>query len=346
MKRVLIPFFLCTLLLMGCSSQAAVKTEGDGSTEPWEDTVFAMDTVMEFKVYGQPELQEQTRELISHVENLWSVTNKESEIYTLNHQGQTDLSPETEDLLKKGLELCRRSDGALDLSIYPVVRTWGFTTGEYQVPEDETLRRLAAAVDYQKISLDETAHTASLPQGTEIDLGSIAKGYTGDRLAALLKEAGVTSALLNLGGNVQTIGGKPDGSPWKVAIRDPFGDGNLGVAEIKDQAVVTSGGYERYFEQDGKTYWHIMDPKTGYPADSEFVSVTVIGDHGVVCDGFSTALFVMGLDRAAELWRQSNDFDAIFVDHDGNVTITEGLEGRFKLIDQYEGADVAVLRRA
>ncbi len=345
MKRVVIPFFLCAMLLSGCSSTRTGENGGDQQSEPWQSTVFAMDTVMAFTVYGHPELQEPMSQLVSRLESLWSVTDADSEICALNQDGQAALSPETENLLGKGLELCQRSGGALDLSIYPVVRSWGFTTGAYQVPEENSLKALCAAVDYRKIALDIQNHTVSLPKGMEIDLGSIAKGYTGDCLAEMLRQAGVTSALLNLGGNVQAIGAKSDGSPWKVGIRNPLGEGNLGVVQIKNQAVVTSGGYERYFEQDGKTYWHIMDPETGRPADNGLVSVTVIGDEGVVCDAFSTALFVMGLDRAAELWRGSNDFEAVFVDKNGNVSITEGLEGRFKPLDAYADSSVTVIRR-
>ena len=200
-------------------------------------------------------------------------------------------------------------------------------------------------VDYTQIHFDPEHHTVALKPGMEIDLGSIAKGYTGDQLMQLFRDSRVSSALLNLGGNVQTLGSKPDGSPWKIAVKDPLGEGNLGVLNIEDRAVITSGGYERYFEEDGRTYWHIIDPATGYPAQSGLVSVTVVGKEGTLCDGLSTSLFVMGEASAAAFWRSSDDFEAVFVRDDGSVLITEGLESSFTLVDGYAGKPVTVIRR-
>jgi thiamine biosynthesis lipoprotein len=269
------------------------------------------------------------------------VTNEDSEIYAVNRDGSGTLSADSADLLTQALDICRLTDGALDLSIYPVVRAWGFTTGDYGVPSAEELEELLGHVDYEQISFEESTDTVTLAQGMEIDLGSVAKGYTGDRVLQLLRENGVTSAMLNLGGNVQALGAKPDGSPWRVAIQDPLSDGYLAAVEIEDQAVITSGGYERYFVEDGETYWHIIDPATGAPSHSGLISVSVIGDSGILCDGLSTSLFVMGLEDAAALWRSRDDFEAVFVSEDGQVTITEGLEDNFTLLsDTAEGVTV------
>lgn len=308
------------LLLMGCAS---------ARTQPLERTFFAMDTVMSVRLYdgGGEDLLDAAENRVRELEGLLSVTDSGSEIYALDRTGAAVLSPDTAELLAGALKLCRRTGGALDISIYPVLRAWGFTTGEYSVLTREDLAALLPLADYTQVRLEGTA--AALPPGMEIDLGSVAKGYTGDVLSACLKENGVASALLDLGGNIQAVGSKPDGSPWRVAIRDPAGAGNIGMAEVWDQAVVTSGGYERYFERDGIRYWHILDPKTGAPARSGLASVTVVGDSGLTCDGLSTALFVMGLDRALDHWRQYQDFEAIFVSDDGSVTITAGLEHNF-----------------
>lgn len=333
-SRRLIGLVLTLLcLLAGCTP---------AQTSPRESTFFAMDTVMSVTLYagGDDALLDQARARVEELEGLLSVTRPDSEVFALNRDGSAVLSPDTAALLSGGLDLCRRTGGALDLSIYPVLRAWGFTTGSYRVPTQAELDELLSRVDYTQIALSEE-DTASLPEGMELDLGSVAKGYTGDVLAALLAERGVTSALLDLGGNIQTVGAKPNGSPWRVAVRAPEGEGTVGVLSVTNQAVVTSGGYERYFESEGVRYWHILDPKTGAPARSGLLSVTVVGDSGLTCDGLSTALFVMGLDGALDHWRTHRDFEAVFLSEDGSVTITAGLEGSFELSQNERALTVA-----
>lgn len=338
-KVTLVVFLL--LLLSGCGNQAPTETPDQLQTA----TVFAMDTVMDLTIYGSKSVLEKAESRISELEEQLSVTDESSEIYRLNHTGSGVVSADTSALLEQSLDLCKRTKGALDISIYPVVRAWGFTTDSYEVPSGETISALLEHVDYRAIQYDAQSKSVSLLDGMEIDLGSVAKGYTSDVLIELLRESGVESALLNLGGNVHALGGKPDGSPWRVAIQDPQSDVYFGVLEIRDQAVVTSGGYERYFEQDGNIYWHIIDPATGYPARSGLLSVTIVGDSGVICDGLSTSLFVMGLEDAAAFWRSSDDFEAIFMDESGNIAITEGLDGCFSLADSYSQNGLTVLRR-
>lgn len=338
MKKHFISAMLSALLfLTGCSAES--------SPEPVQGTFFAMDTVMDFTIYGDSGLIDQSESLITSLESLVSVTDADSELYAINQTGSGMLTEEASSLMEQALEICRRTDGALDLSIYPIVRAWGFTTGSYQVPDEAEIQALLPLVDYRKIQYDAATGTVTLPEGMEIDLGSVAKGYAGQLAAQMLREHGVQSALLNLGGNVQTVGTKPDGSPWQIGIKDPQGEDAMMVLSVEDQAVVTSGGYERYFEQDGQTYWHIMDPSTGHPADSGLISVTIVGDEGVVCDGLSTALFVMGLEKAADLWAQSGDFEAVFVTASGEVYITEGLRDRFALTEQYADTPVSVIER-
>ena len=168
---------------------------------------------------------------------------------------------------------------------------------------------------------------------TLIDFGGIAKGYTGQKLAELFQEYGVSSALVSLGGNIQAIGTKPDGSSWKVGIRDPKGGQQdyIGVLSVESQAVVTSGGYERYFEEDGETYIHIINPRTGYPADGDLLSVTIVSKDGTLADGMSTALYIMGYEKACQFWRQHREeFNVILVTDDGKIHISENLKGNFQ----------------
>ncbi len=286
---------------------------------------FAMDTLMEFSAYADESLLAEAREIVMDIERRVSVTDEKSELSALNRDGGGTVSPETAALLETALSLCRLTGGAFDVSIYPVVRAWGFTTGHYRVPSFDETAALCERVDYAAIRLN--ADSVTLPDGMEIDLGGIAKGYAGREAANYLRANGVTSALLNLGGNVQTIGSKPDGSAWRVAVRDPLNESAYaGVAEIRDKAAVTSGGYERHFTaDDGQTYWHIMDPATGRPARNGVLSATIVADDGALCDALSTALFVMGAERAERFWRSRNDFDMVLITEDGETIVTPGL---------------------
>ena len=205
--------FLCSILLFtGCSHE---------SRQEVSKTFFAMDTVMNFSVYGDEKILDQTETIISDLESQMSVTDSSSQIAALNKNGSVTLTGDTRTLVQKALSLCERTDGALDLSIYPIVCVWGFTTGKYQVPDDNTISSLLPLVDYKQIQYEPESGEISLPNDMEIDLGSVAKGYAGQKVADYLKENGVTSGLLSLGGNIQAIGNKPDGSPWKIGIQDP-----------------------------------------------------------------------------------------------------------------------------
>lgn len=180
----------------------------------------------------------------------------------------------------------------------------------------------------------------------QLDLGAVGKGYTGDILSELLKEQGVTSALLDIGGNIQMIGRKPDGSRWRLGIQNPFGEGCLGVLESEDGAVVTSGNYERYFiGEDGKQYGHIIDPSTGYPAESGLVSVSIIAKEGRLCDALSTAIYVMGLEEAAEYWKENGGFEMLFVTGGNEIYLTEGISNDFSLYENFTDMEIYVITK-
>ena len=336
MRRLSLLCIVLLLLLTGCSA-----------SEPCRRELMAMDTFMTLSVYAQSPaageaLLEEAAGEIRRLEGLLSVTDPGSEIYQVNHGGAVSLSEPVRELLEKALELCRETGGALDVTVYPAVRAWGFTTGEYRVPEEAELSALVENVGYGRVSLD--GDRLVLPEGVELDLGSVGKGWTGDRLTALFREAGVSSAIMELGGNVQALGTKPDGAPWRVAVQAP-GGGYAGVLEIADKAVVTSGGYQRYFEQDGETYIHIIDPATGRPARTGLASVTIVADSGLQGDGLSTALFVMGREKAEAFWRRNPEFDFILLGEDGTAAITEGLEECFSLYGGWEGRPLEIIRK-
>ncbi len=177
-----------------------------------------------------------------------------------------------------------------------------------------------------------------------IDMGAVGKGYAGDEAAQVLRERGITAALLDIGGNIQAIGTKPDGSDWRVGLKDPFSGNVLGIFQISDMAVVTSGNYERFFVgDDGKTYGHIVDPATGRPVENGIASVSIIASEGKLCDALSTALFVMGLEQAKEYWRQHKDYEMILIMEDGNIYLTEGIRDRFSLNSDYKDMNINVI---
>ncbi|KIR03195.1 hypothetical protein P261_02010 [Lachnospiraceae bacterium TWA4] len=344
-KKIIYLLLLSVILLSGCKVNARQETteatqksmEETSKSTSLENTsasreLFAMDTYMTITAYGKGcnEAINQAEEEITYLDNLLSTGNESSEVSLLNKNKQGEVSKATATLLEESLDLYDKTNGAFNPAIYPIMEEWGFTTKNYKVPTEEKLEELLKVIDPSKISYED--YTVSLgSKDLEIDFGGIAKGYTSSRIMEIFKENGVTSGLVSLGGNVQALGSKVDGSDWKVAIQNPNGtEDYLGILQINNQAVITSGGYERYFEEDGKTYHHIIDPATGYPADSGIVSSTIVSGNGLLADGLSTSLFVMGLDKSMQFWKEhSDEFDAILLTEDGKLYVTEGIEHKF-----------------
>lgn len=296
---------------------------------------------MNIKIYAahEDDLLNQAEALIRDIESTVSVTSEDSEIYALNRDKKVSMSSITNDLLTSAIYYGNSTNGALDVSIYPIVKAWGFTTDKQAVPSSNVIAELLPHVNYKKIQIDSNA-IASIDPDMEIDLGSVTKGYTSDQLISLFRDNGVENAIVSLGGNVQTLGTKPDGNPWKVAIRDPFSDEYAAALSITDKAVITSGNYERFFEENGKRYHHIMDPSTGAPSENGIASVTIIADSGTKADALSTALFVMGIDKASEYWRKDTGFDVIFITTDGQMYITPGIKSSFTALGQFASAKI------
>lgn len=314
MKKLSVLFLLLAVLLSGCSTQECRETE-----------LFAMDTLIELRIWGgeEGELSALSQELY-RLAALFSATDEESPVYQLNLLGEASLPPEVLSLLRASLSLCELTGGAFDPTVYPLVKAWGFPSKAYRVPQSDELAALLTGVGTQHIHLDGSS--VRLDAGCELDFGAIAKGYAAEHCAALLQEHGVQAALLSLGGNVQTLGTKPDGSSWVIGIADPDDPGSA-IATLTftgSLALVTSGSYQRAFTQDGVTYHHILDPDTGLPADSGLRSVTVICDSATRADAYSTALFVMGLSDGIEFYRQQDDFEAVFLTTQGEIYATQG----------------------
>ena len=321
---------LCALglalgLLAGCGKDPAM--------EKHEKQLFAMDTVMLLTAYGDG-YETALDAAVDTINGLAADLDPEKEggsLHALNAGagGPVTVSEDCAAVLETALDVWAETGGALDPALYPVIKAWGFTTGEYRVPDQTELDALLAEKNTGAIEID--GDTVTMPIGMEVSLGAVAKGYAAQKAAEAMAAAGAEHAILSLGGNVQTLGDtRPDGKSWQVAVTDPNDTGAyVGTLSVGQTAVVTSGGYQRYFEQDGERYIHILDPATGRPADNDLLSVTVVTADGARADALSTALFVLGSEGALAYAGAHEDVEAVLITKDGRVLVTGGLREGF-----------------
>lgn len=311
MKRLYSYILLCsaTLLLCGCSLT---------TKEPLSKTGFYFDTVITITLYNSKdeEIMNTCFEYCKDFENLVSRTIPTSDISCINAAaGQSvEVSDTTIELLKKGIEFGKLTDGAFDITIAPLMELWDIKNNPGNVPSETDINETLSHVNYKDIVIEGNTVTLT-DKLAAIDLGGIAKGYMADQLKEYLLSEGVTSAIINLGGNVLTIGEKPDGTSFNIGIQKPFDKQNATITsvQVKDSSVVTSGSYERYFKLDDVIYHHILNTETGYPCDNGLLSVTILSDKSVDGDALSTACFALGLDEGNKLIESLEDVDAIFV---------------------------------
>lgn len=324
------------LYLAGFAPESREEPEDYGGFR--SGITYAMNTVIEQKWYGESADTVYTgmETKIREIESALSLHLSQSEIAAINENAgvqPVEVSQRTFDLLQRAKELSEQSDGAFDITIAPVVELWGITSDHPHVPTDEELAQDMALMGLEDLVLDEEACTAYLTRpGMAIDLGGIAKGWTADQLREYARELGAERGYVSLGGNLMIIGERPDGDPFKFGLRDPQGDAStyLGTVTLEDgYTMATTGGYERYFEEDGIRYHHVLDPRTGYPADSDLLSVAVISKDGTLADYLSTTLFVQGLE-AAKAAAGSEDYALVMVDQENNVWISGSLRGNFE----------------
>lgn len=303
-EGISILFLICSLAgcLSGCTK----------NTAPLSKTDFVMDTVATITIFDGPdesggeELLNESFNEIRRYERLFSAEIPDSDVSRINRSRgeRVDINFETAELLKTALRYCELSDGAFDITIRPVSKLWDFKSGQCRIPDESSISEALKHVGYENIILDEVEYAVSLKDpDSEIDLGAVAKGYTADRIKEYLLDRGVTSAIINLGGNVLLIGSKRDGSPFKIGIEKPFSKEGEMIKTLseKDVSIVTSGNYERCFEKDGKLYHHILDTETGYPVESGLNAVTIVSGKSVDGDALSTICFCLGKERAEEL---------------------------------------------
>lgn len=282
------------------------------------------DTVVQIQAWGTPEeTVEHCMELCEYYEGLFSATIDTSEISEINQAGgqPVEVSDETAELIRKGIEYGELSGGRFDITIDSASRLWNFKdNGKKTLPDPDALKEAVRHIDYRCVHVDGNTVTLSDPEA-RIDLGGIAKGYIADRLKDYLESEGTEHALINLGGNMLAVGNRYDGTDFRIGIQEPFADTGVPIASVSvsDKSVVTSGDYERYFEKDGVIYHHILDPDTGYPVQNDLDQVTVISDESVDGDALSTTCYTLGLNEGMELIRSLDGVEAVFVTKDGEI---------------------------
>lgn len=300
---------LFPLLLSGCS----LKTQ-----EPISKTGIYFDTVIQIDIYdsNDTKLLNQCFEKCQAFEQTISRTIETSEIYQINHAkgNSVEVSDVTLELIQKGIKYGDLTNGKFDITIAPLMELWDFKNNTSNVPDDDDIEEALSHVNYKNIVIDGNKVSLTDPNAA-IDLGGIAKGYMADYLKDYLIDEGIESALINLGGNILTIGSKPDGTPFNLGIQKPFDRQGTAITSVKttDSSVVSSGVYERYFEVDDTLYHHIIDTATGYPCDNGLLGVTILSEKSVDGDALSTSCFVLGLEEGKKLVESLDNVDAIFI---------------------------------
>ena len=337
--KIVIMFLLIISVLAGCSSES-----GSGSKAPISQTrPDIMGTVITISIYqeAEPEVFEEVFNDLSDIADRMTIQGENqhkselAELSELSGKEAVKVSADTFLAIEKALKMSEDSNGAFNLAVGPLVKLWDINTEAAAIPDEEQINTTLKKVNYMDVVLDADEKSVYLEhEGMMIDLGGVAKGYGGDVAADILRKNGIKSAICDLGGNIVTVGSRPDGLNWRVGVRNPVigENGYLGIINVSDKVVVTSGGYERYFEQDGIIYHHILDTKTGFPSDSGLLSVTIISESSITADLLSTAAFVLGLEEGMPLVEKYSA-EAIFVTNDKKVYVTDGLSDSFSLTD-------------
>jgi len=336
-RRVLCARFMAVLLCLSLM----LPLSACGESKESQKQVFAMDTAMTIVAYGKNRDAgiAAAESVIVSMDSMLDPENPASTIYAINHaQGQNVVIPgQVATMLSAAKTVYDQSEGALDLSIYPIVKRWGFVDQKYYVPTEEEI-----AMDLSRLCFDEMvltsfpssgSYSVAFPSYAEISFAAVAKGCASATALEAMRQTGVTSGIISMGGNVQTLGMQPDGSSWKVAVQDPNNPASyLGVVSVGETAIVTSGPYQRNFSaMNGKVYHHIFNPKSGYPTSNSLRSVTILCEDGTMADCLSTAMCVMGTSKALNYWRTYGGFEMILVDNENHITCTKGLIEKFTL---------------
>jgi len=325
---------LLVSILYGCKSKDFISI-------PTSKSNFHLGTVISIKIYDKVDesVFDKVFDRIVDIENKMSINIDESEVMNINSKAGLDyveVSDDTFNVIEKGLHYGEISDGHFDITIGPIVKLWNIGSEDARVPSSEEITTRLPRVNYKNVLIDKEEKRVMLKdKDMIIDLGGIAKGYAADEVKKVLIDNGVKHAIINLGGNIYTLGTKPDKSDWKIGVQNPLESRGAYVGTVKatNKSIVTSGVYERFLEVDDKKYHHIINPFTGYPVENNLAGVSIISDKSIDGDGLSTTIFSLGIEKGKELVERLEGVDAVFVTKDKEIYITEGLKDKFDLVN-------------
>lgn len=337
-KKRLAFIWIGLMTLVGCSSDQAELLES-----PYRDTEFLLGTVVNLSIYDSDKeyVLEQAFDRIEKLENIISDEISSTEVSEINRKAGTEpvqVSDELYYLIEKSIEYGDLSNGSFDITVGPLTNLWRIGFSDARKPDQQEIDQVLPLIDHEKIQLNpEEQSVFLLEEDMQLDFGAIAKGYITDDICKLLADEGVTSAIIDLGGNIFVMGHRPTGDLWTVGIQNPFlARGEIvGRIKVSDQSIVTSGIYERYLEVDGTQYHHLLDPNTGYPFDNEIAGVTIVSDASIDGDALSTVVFSKGLDQGLDFIESFDGAEAIFVTKDQKIILSSGLVDEFELTNDH-----------
>ncbi len=332
---------LSIILLVSLMSLTGCVNKGINSSEPLSRTEFLMDTVMTIKVYDskKEKVLDKVFSRLEEIEAKMSSTIESSDVNKVNENAgikPVTVSPETYFVIERAKHYAEISMGAYDPTIAPLVDVWGIKSEEKErdeIPTEKEIEEMKSLINYNKLQLLENNQVYLEDKDMKINLGSIVKGYAADEVSRILLDNNVNIAMINLGGNIFAHGVKADDSSWKIGIQNPleYAGNFLGIVEVRNKSIVTSGDYERYFIYNGTKYHHIIDTETGYPVDNEIMGISIISEKSIDGDGLSTTVFALGIDKGMELINSIEGIEAIFIAKDKSIYLTEGIKDSFVL---------------
>ncbi len=333
-------FFLLTVAALALSSAACTKQAAPATAYIY-DTRFLLNTTCTISLYDKQDqaILNETFDLCSRYDKLFNLSDSDSDIYKINHAGGkvVGVDPDTIAVIENGLGYSKKSGGVFDITVGALTTLWDIEGRDPKVPPEDRIKAAMETIDYRNVVI--SGNTVALKnKNAMIDLGGVAKGFIADKLKEFLLSRGVRRAIINLGGNVEVLGSKEENTPWVIGVQQPFMDRNeeIGYLYVSDQSVVTSGIYERYFIQDGKTYAHILDPRTGYPVENDLSSVTIISKESKQGDGLSATCFLLGVEKATRLIESLDDVEAIFITKSGEIIPTSGINRTIQFVPASE----------